>query len=152
MPIYLLSFDESNVEQRGVEVEELEDVHFECKLVFIFSLSAVEFCRWIALLNSILETRERERERERERVRERGHHSCTPVGKLVGKKSVDFVHDENKDQLDASSSDSHYDITHSRSKGESIDQGIDSSSHSQTIQQHRQYNTEDNDDLWAIKF
>ena len=60
----------------------------------------------------------------------------TPVGKLVGEKSIDLVHDENKDQLDASTSDSHYDITNSRSQGKSIDQGIDGPSHGQTIQQH----------------
>ena len=72
---------------------------------------------------------------------------CTPVGKLIGEISIDLVHDENKDQLDACSSDGHYDITNSRSQRESIDQGIDGTSHSQTIQQYRQHNTKDNDDL-----
>ena len=94
-------------------------------------------------MNKVKET---ERERERERVHQR-YSNCTPIGKLVGKISIDLVHEENKDQLDASSSDSHNNITDSWSKGESIDQGIDSPSHSQTIQQHRQHNTKDNDDL-----
>ena len=47
--ICLLSLDESDVEERGVEVEELEDVHLEGELVFIFSLSAVKLCRRITV-------------------------------------------------------------------------------------------------------
>ncbi len=102
------------------------------------------------------EGRERERERERERASGREGEGegegerervLTPIGKLIGDKSIEFVHDENEDQLDASSSDSYYDIANCWSKGESIDRGIDEPSHSQTIQQHRQHNTQDNDDL-----
>ena len=72
---------------------------------------------------------------------------CTPIVKLIGEISIDFVPEENEDQLDACSSDGHYDITNSRSQGQSIDQGIDGSGHGQTIQQYRQHNTKDNDDL-----
>ena len=75
----------------------------------------------------------------------------TPISKLVGKISIDLVHDENEDQLNACSSDGHNDVANGRSEGESSDQGIDSSSHSQTIQQHRQHDTKDNDNLFEGK-
>ena len=73
MPIYmyLLSFDESNVEQRGVEVKELEDVHFECELVFILSLSAVELWRRIALFDSNVSYTRGKKESMREAERQR---------------------------------------------------------------------------------
>ena len=42
MHIDLLSFEESNVEEGGVEVDKLEQVHLADEAVIIFGLGAVE--------------------------------------------------------------------------------------------------------------
>ena len=38
-----LSFEESNVDDGGVEIDELEDENFECEVIIIVRLSSVHF-------------------------------------------------------------------------------------------------------------
>ena len=40
---FLPSFEECNIKQGSIEVNELKYVHFESKRVFIFSVSAMQF-------------------------------------------------------------------------------------------------------------
>ena len=45
MNFNLLSLEESDVENRRVEVHELEDKHFKSQIVFVFRLCPVHFWR-----------------------------------------------------------------------------------------------------------
>ena len=40
---YLLSFEEGDVEDGGVEIHELEHEHFECQLVLVLRLCSMHF-------------------------------------------------------------------------------------------------------------
>ena len=40
--INLLSFEEANVEEGGIEVDKLEQIHFESERVFVFSISPMK--------------------------------------------------------------------------------------------------------------
>lgn len=39
----LLSFEESDIENRGIEIDELENKDFECEVIFVFCLRTVHF-------------------------------------------------------------------------------------------------------------
>lgn len=39
----LLSFEESDIENGGIKIDELENKDFECKVIFVFCLCAVHF-------------------------------------------------------------------------------------------------------------
>lgn len=44
--VIIPSFEEGHIKRGGVEVDKLEDEHFENKSIFIFGLSTVHFCWW----------------------------------------------------------------------------------------------------------
>ena len=39
----LLSFEESDIKNRGIEIDELENKDFECEVIFVFCLRTVHF-------------------------------------------------------------------------------------------------------------
>ena len=41
--VFLLSLEEGDVEDRRVEIHELEHEHFECQTVLVFSLCSMHF-------------------------------------------------------------------------------------------------------------
>ena len=73
----------------------------------------------------------------------------TPVGELVGKVAVQFIHDQDGDQLDAGSCDGYDDVTNGRSEGESVDLGIDQSGHGKSVEDHTKHNANDHAHLWG---
>ena len=84
----------------------------------------------MCVIRGSMEERQGGREREKGRERETEREKHTPVGKLVGEITIEFVHDENGYELDASSGDGYDDVTNSRSEGQSIDEGVDVTSYS----------------------
>ena len=71
----------------------------------------------------------------------------TPVGQLVGNVSIQFVHDQDGNQLDAGSGDCHDDVTNGRSEGESVDEGVDCPGHRESIEENRENNSNDDANL-----
>ena len=80
-----------------------------------------------------------------------GRYMCmhTPVGELVGEVAVQFVHDQDGDQLDASSGDGYNDVTNGRSEGEPIDPGVDQPGHGKSIEDDTEYNANHCTHLWG---
>lgn len=65
-----LSFEECDVEQRGIEVDKLKEVHLGSVAVIIVTLCSVKFCRMVECRKSKRKERRGEKKKLREGKRE----------------------------------------------------------------------------------